>query len=276
MTHPVSLAADPGAHAAVDAILRLVRERTGLDFTGYRRTTIGRRVANRTIALGVSSLHDYVELLASSASEAGRLAERLTIKVSRFYRDPRAFDLLRDRLLPALAARSPHRPLRLWSAGCSRGEEAYTLAMLLEASGIPGAVLASDVDREALEAASVARYRDDALIDLPPSLRERFLEPVGHGTWEVRAAVRRRVVLEWRDIVRSQPGERRFDLACCRNVLIYLDRKAQGRTLERMEAALVPRGYLLLGEAEWPASLASWTIVSKRLRAFQAPEAMPA
>src|SRR5690606_3832764 len=165
----------PCADALVQAILDVLRLRTGCDFSRYRRATMHRRIRNRMIALGIASLPEYLARIEDAEDEALPLLERLTIKVSRFYRNRATFALLRTHVLPHLARDRGGAPLRMWSAGCGCGEEAYSLAMLLEEAALPGFVVASDIDPAALGAARAAAYPAEALAELPPELRERFL-----------------------------------------------------------------------------------------------------
>lgn len=243
------------ADALVHAILAVLRERTGCDFSRYRPATVYRRIRNRMIALGIASLPEYLARLESAEDEALPLLERLTIKVSRFYRNRATFDLLRAQVLPGLARARAGSPVRIWSAGCGCGEEAYTLAMVLEEAGLPGFVIACDIDPAALAAAHRGTYPAQALVELPQELRRRFLRPIPGGErYAVTGAVRERVRFGPGDLTAPQPapGEGKFDLICCRNVLIYLQRDLQERILERVCDALAPGGFLCLGEAEWP------------------------
>jgi chemotaxis methyl-accepting protein methylase len=260
--------------AALDAILALVRTRTGFDFGTYRRPTIARRVRNRMLSLGIDEPARYLAILEARDGEAAALLERLTIKVSRFYRDAAAFDLLRGEVLPQLERAAAGRPLRLWSAGCGRGEEPHSLAMLLEERGLAGEVLATDIDAGALAFARAGTYGEPAVGELPPGLRERFLVPAAgaRGSWRVADAVRARI--DWRIDDLSARGDMvdGFDLVCCRNVLIYLDRPTQERAMLRLARALAPSGYLLLGEAEWPSqsALPMLATLAHRQRLFRA------
>lgn len=238
----------------IDDILAVVRARSGIDFSGYRAQTVQRRIHNRMAAMGAASLAEYVRLLDASEGEVTRLVEGMTIKVSRFYRNAAAFDILRDGVLPRLAA--PGRPLRLWSAGCGRGEEAYTLAMLLEAAGLEGSVEATDIDGAALVRAREATYAAETVDELPAALRERYLEAGERdGRVVVRPcrAVRARVRFSRHDLASAKrrfPGP--FELVCCRNVLIYWDRASQAGILSTLVSALAESGVLFMGEAEWP------------------------
>ena len=176
------MAVDPGLSpeagpddAALAAILREVRARTGTDFAGYRASTVRRRVMNRVISAGAATLEGYLSRLRADPAEAGELLQRLTIKVSRFYRNP----ALVPPVVAALADRAAcvrGRPLRAWSAGCGHGEEAYTLAILLAELREPApdvVVVGTDLDPAALRAAAAARYAPEALVDLPAPLRDR-------------------------------------------------------------------------------------------------------
>ncbi len=244
----------PGwTHARFSEVVEAVRCRTGVDFSRYRRATVVRRIHNRMISAGIESLDEYAALLRGCPAEVGALLERLTIKVSRFYRDVRSFDVLRDDVLPTLA-RSCTAPLAIWSAGCGRGEEAWTLAMLLEHAGIAGDIVASDIDPSSLADAAHAVYRADVLGDLPANLVRAYLEPCRGSTYRVTEALRNRVRFVLHDLTTGVPptGGPPFDLVCCRNLLIYLQPRAQADVFRALCGALAPEGYLCLGEAEWP------------------------
>jgi chemotaxis methyl-accepting protein methylase len=227
-----------------------------VDFSCYRPAMLERRIVNHVSAAAVASLDDYLHLLKSSASEPYRLLERITIKVSRFYRHAPTFDHLRETVLPALA-RSRRQPLRILSVGCGAGEEAYTFAMLLEQAGIEGTIEATDVDCRALGNAQEGTYPLSATAELPPALSEQFLEPVvvkGQPRYRVRDDLRARVRFTRYDITATgpTPGGESFDLVSCRNVLIYLQRSAQASATTRLLDMIREDGVLCLGEAEWP------------------------
>jgi chemotaxis methyl-accepting protein methylase len=267
----------PGAFAGggevgvTDGILQVVRRIAGVDFSGYRPQTVERRIRTRMMDLGIDQLVQYLGLLHDSTEEVQFLIGRLTIKVSRFYRNPPVFDALRADVLPQLARLG--RPVRLWSAGCGRGEEAYTLAMLLEEAGLAGEVIATDIDPLALRAAQEASFDEAALTDLPPSLAARFLHVSTRraNTNEVSDAVKARVTFQHADLTASAPsGMAPFDLVCCRNVLIYWNAPLQRAIFSRLLSHLHGGGWLCLGEAEWPdrAAGARLDVVAARLRLF--------
>jgi len=268
--------ADTRAHAedaALATILEVLRERTGADFSRYRRATVRRRVLNRMICLGANTFEHYLDMLLAEEGEALSLLQRITIKVSRFYRNSATFDLLRRDILPELARTNGRRPLRIWCAGCGYGEEAYTLAMLLEEAGIPGTVDASDIDPGALSAGRRGWYPPSAFDELPAALHTTFCEPSERG-YRVCERVRARVSFWRHDVISDAPppGEERFDLVSCRNVLIYLDAEVQHQVLRSIDAALAAGGVLCLGEAEWPSAALGQTLrtMNHKARLFRA------
>jgi chemotaxis methyl-accepting protein methylase len=207
-------------------------------------------------ACGVHTYADYQALLDRSPTEYERLRDALTINVTRFYRNADTWNLLRRDLIPRLCAASGE--IRVWSAGCSSGEEAYTVAILaaehLDRTGRSTeldrlVVDATDVDRLSLERAEAARYRPENLAEMPPELVERYLEPVGPEL-QVVARVRRRVFVLRVDLNSAPAPRRDYHMVVCRNVLIYFDRPMQERLLQTFTDSLVPGGYLVLGKVE--------------------------
>lgn len=258
-------------------IMALVRTRHGLDLRGYRRGTVERRVRTAMIAAGMSSSAAYLDRLRTDRRLAADLLARVTVKVSRFYRDAAAVEVVRR----ALAARLAAAPgaLAIWSAGCGRGEEPFTLAMLLDDLGAPAGagVVATDVAPDALSAAEQAAYPAAGLGELPAPYRERYLRPVpggGRALFRVHPAVRARVRLQRHDLSlsRAPPPPGRFDLVACRNTLIYFEPALQRRALDLLLDGLVPGGLLWLGEAEWPGAHAirRLEVLDRRARLFRA------
>lgn len=233
-------------------ILREMRWRTGVDFSRYRPATVRRRIHNRMIAVGAGTVQDYLGLLHSSSEEASHLLARLAIKVSRFYRHAPAWRALSTVMVPEL--RSLDRPIRAWSAGCGYGEEAYSLAILLENAGLAGTVQATDIDSAAIVVAQAARFARSAIADVPAPFTTQYLLPV-HGEpdlVEVAPEVRDRVRFSRHDIIFAAAPSEAFDLVSCRNVIIYFRPDARDEALATLIRAVRPGGYLLLGEAEWP------------------------
>ncbi len=250
---------DPSATAdreCVAAILAIVQQRCGTDFGGYRPPTVLRRLLNGMRAAGAASLPEYLERLQRDPLEARRLLERLTIKVSRFFRNAGAVAVVRRELGRRRKGR-PGAQLSAWSAGCGRGEEAYTLAALLAEIGGSGdpapRVLGTDIDARALEAAAAARYPEASLAEVVAVARERWFEPWSEGKQHaVRASLRALVELRVHDLTRDQePEGRPFDLVACRNVLIYLQPQQRAFVERLLASSVAPGGLLWLGETEW-------------------------
>lgn len=236
-------------------LLAVVAERTGVDLATQRRPMLARRAALRLSAAAAPSTAEYLALLQDDLAEPWRLLERLTVKVSRFFRDRGAFALLRERVVPELRAARGASELRAWSAGCARGQEAYGLAMVLAESGGPWSVLATDVDRSALTRARAARYPREETVDVPPELAAEHFLP-GGAEVRVSPALARGVQLAAHDLgsPAPPPGGGTFDLVACRNVLIYFLASSQAEVLSRVVDRIAPGGFLLLGKAEWPAA----------------------
>lgn len=257
---------------ALEEVVHLLRERRGVDLQGYRVATLVRRVRNRMIAANVSSLDLYLRRLRQDPAEPDALLERLTIKVSRFYRGAAAFEGVREALLARREATG--RRLAAWSAGCGLGEEPYSLAMLFESlqptADAPD-VTATDIDPAALAAAARATYGAAALEELPVALRDRHLVADGAGRWQVEPALRRRVRLERHDLATAAAPPGAFDLVVCRNTLIYFQPALQQRVLQLLTAGLLPGGLLWLGEAEWLSGPAAerFRVVDRRARLFE-------
>ncbi len=269
------------ADAALAAILEVVRSRRGTDFAAYRPDTVRRRVQNRALSAGAVTLEEYLGRLRADPVEVGQLVQRLTIKVSRFYRNPESIPAVSA----ALAARAAGgRRLRAWSAGCGRGEEAYTLGILLAELGQPswpGQVVGSDVDPAALRAAAAACYTPEALVDLPPELAVRHLEaaPGGRGQRHVREDILRRVALRVHDLTAATapPAGGGFDLVSCRNALIYFRPEVHARVERLLLGGIAPGGLLWLGEAEWPTAETQrrLEVIDRKARLFRVrPEAL--
>jgi chemotaxis protein methyltransferase CheR len=243
---------DPGYAA-------LARRISGAGFAveAYKDKCVRRRIAVRMRACGVHTYADYQRLLDRNPTEFERLRDALTINVTRFYRNAETWNLLRRDLIPRLCAPASGE-IRVWSAGCASGEEAYTIAILaaehLERTGRAGeldrlVVDATDVDRLSLERAMAARYRPDNLTEMPPELIARYLEPAGPEL-QVIARVRARVFVRRVDLSSAPPPRRDYHMVVCRNVLIYFDRPMQERLFQTFTNSLAPGGYLVLGKVE--------------------------
>ncbi|WP_306213079.1 CheR family methyltransferase [Actinoplanes sp. RD1] len=238
-----------------EALLVYLREARGFDFGGYKRASLMRRVTRRMTQVGVESFGDYLDFLQVHPDEFTALFNTILINVTGFFRDPDAWDHLRDEVLPQLlAGREPGTPVRVWTAGCASGEEAYTIAILLAEQLGPEAfrervkIYATDVDEEALAEARLATYTDRQVADLPEELVQRYFEVTG-GRYVFRKDLRRSVIFGRNDLMQDAPISR-VDLLTCRNTLMYFNAEAQARILSRLHFALADAGVLFLGKAE--------------------------
>jgi len=232
---------------------RLVHERTGFDMESYKERFIERRVAIRVRATHHAGLGDYLKYLACEQAEMDRLLRCLTIHVSSFFRNASTFDVIRDVVFPWIFAPGATRHPRFWSVGCSRGEEPYSLAILVHEHlgearrGWDVRIQAIDIDDRVLAEAKAGEYGWHQVADLDPARRERFF--VHAERWRLVPEIRRMVRFHRRDIL-MDPPEGEYDFILCRNLLIYLDRPGQEAVLERFARCLRPGGFLVLGRTE--------------------------
>ncbi len=239
----------------IDSLLDYLKVARGFDFTGYKRTTLERRIAKRMDEVGIDDHLAYRDHLEIDADEFAHLFNTILINVTAFFRDPPAWEYLRDEIIPELLeTMGSEEPIRVWSAGCSSGQEPYTIAMLLaEAIGMEAylqrvKIYATDVDDEALAEARMAVYTDEQVEGVPPELLERYFVQQARSH-AVRKDLRRAVIFGRNDLVQDAPISR-IDLLTCRNTLMYFNAETQSRILKRLHFGLAPRGILLLGKSE--------------------------
>lgn len=246
-------------------ILDLVAQRRGVDFRDYRRDTLSRRVQLRVRATHCDDLLSYRERLGKDPAEMERLVAALLVPVTGFFRDAWVFNELARHVLPALLDRKNF--LQAWVVGAATGEEAYTLAMLLthvsgQRRGMGFEVVASDIDRRALEVARAGVYAAAATADIPVEMRERYVRIEGPRA-TIAPSVRNRVRFAEHDLngPHLAPAEAivaSFDLVLCRNVLLYFEDSLRATAVERFAALLEPHGALVIGTSEsLPARAAS-------------------
>jgi chemotaxis methyl-accepting protein methylase len=266
--------------AAFVELSRKISVGSGFSLSAYKDKCIRRRIAVRMRACGVHTYAEYDALLDNSPVEYERLRDALTINVTRFYRNAETWNLLRHELLPTLC-NGRLAELRAWSAGCSSGEEPYTLAALiaerLERDGHSDllqrvAIDATDIDRLSLERARAGRYRAEGLTEMPPELVRAYLEPEGLE-YRVTERVRRRVFVRRLDLSSEPPPRTDYHLILCRNVVIYFDRPMQERLFQTFAGALAPGGLLVLGKVEtlFGPARDRMTLVDPRERVYRRP-----
>jgi two-component system, chemotaxis family, CheB/CheR fusion protein len=242
----------------LNAILETLVQCVHVDFSGYKRPTLLRRVARRMSLRHVASIEAYAALLREDVAEAADLAEDMLIHVTSFFRDPAAFEALKERALPAILARqSPGESLRAWVPGCSTGEEAYGLVICLlelfeaqgrDLTGVSIKLFASDLSEVAIRVARKGSYAEAALVGVSPQRLARFFERT-EGGYRVGKLVRDACVFVRHDLTRDPPFAK-LDLISCRNVLIYFDTELQRRILPMLHHCLNRSGILFLGSSE--------------------------
>ncbi len=276
--HPPARATQASVdQSPLDEVFRLLRDQFGLDFSLYKTSTVSRRVLRRVELQASADLGEYVEKLRSDPQELSSLYRDLLIGVTRFFRDPEAFQHLEEIAVPEILSRVPEgEEVRAWVAGCATGEEAYSLAMILHerltAEGRPVQVkiLATDVHRASLDHASAGIYGEDQLEHVSEARRKRYFLR-RHGRYQVAQEIRQLVVFAPHNMTKDAPFSK-MHLVTCRNVLIYFEPLAQRTVLSLFHFGLAPGGILFLGASESPGPLATefvtldehWKIYRKR------------
>jgi two-component system, chemotaxis family, CheB/CheR fusion protein len=257
--HPL-VAHAKGAEFKVDEptmhkIGSLIHRQTGIDFTGYKRSTVVRRIQRRIGIAQLANPRDYLEYLRQSPQEVMALGRDVLINVTRFFRDGEVFAVLRDEILPAILKRAAARKaLRFWVPGCATGEEAYSIAMLVQdlvtARGEKWDVkiFATDVDDVSVEHAGRGLYPKSIAADVAPELLARFFVEENGGL-RVCREIRQHVVFARQNILRDPPFTK-VDLISCRNLLIYLQAESQKKVMALLHFALRTGGHLVLGTSE--------------------------
>ena len=252
--HPPAPPTDDAGFLALNE--KISRER-GFGCASYKEKCLRRRIAVRMRARGTHTYADYARLLDQDAAEYDRLLDALTINVTKLFRNWETYDAVSRLVVPPLWALD-WPSIQVWSAGCSSGEEPYSIAALFaryaESVGETArlgrrvAVLGTDIDRASLVAARRAAYEEGAFADTPTEMRARYFSPGFPAT--VVPEVRELVSFERRDLLAEPPPPGGHHLVVCRNVVIYFDRPTQEALFERFHSALLPGGYLVLGKVE--------------------------
>jgi len=242
-------------NADFEALLLYLQQSRGFDFTGYKRSTLMRRVLKRMSQVAVGEFADYLDYLQVHPDEFAQLFNTILINVTSFFRDPDAWTFLGREVVPRIIdAKAVDEPIRCWCAGTASGEEAYSLAMLLtEALGVDQfrhrvKIYATDVDEDALSQARLSGHSAREMENVPPELAERYFELAG-ARYTFRSDLRRSLIFGRHDLVQDAPISR-LDLLVCRNTLMYFMAETQARVLARLHYALNDGGHLFLGKAE--------------------------
>jgi two-component system, chemotaxis family, CheB/CheR fusion protein len=253
---PAAVAA-PQLDSVLKNIYLLLRNQTGHDFSLYKPSTLERRIERRMGVNQITSIELYAKYLQQTPAEVQGLFNDLLIGVTNFFRDPEAFAVMEQSVIPKLLAEHiGNEPIRIWVAGCSSGEEAYSIAILLQEqmdahkTSFPVALFATDIDPRAVAAARLGVYPAGIAADLSPQRLARFFtQKPGGQSYRIHKNIRDMLVFSEQDLAKDPPFSR-LDLLCCRNLLIYFGAELQKKVLPLFHYALKPGGRLFLGSSE--------------------------
>ena len=273
----ISFPVEAKAEDPLREILVHVSSHTNIDFRNYKTSSILRRISRRMTVTHASNLRDYLDYIRGHPEETQELVKAFLIKVTGFFRDPEAFDVLRKQVIPELIDRASTngRILRVWSAGCATGEEAYSIALVIADQLGPDfpewsvKIFATDLAADAINFARRGLYPENVLSDLPDDYRQRFFERIDHG-YRISKMLRETVIFGQQDVSRGVPFPR-IDLVVCRNLLIYLKPELQQTVLDLFAYSLhQTNGYLFLGTAETARpTKASFELVNKKWKIYR-------
>ena len=262
-------------------ILSQLRVRTGHDFANYKRPTVLRRIERRINVHGLSGIEEYAEYIHNNSEEATALLKDLLISVTNFFRDKESFEKLKTEVLTKIVQdRKATDAIRIWTAGCATGEEAYSIAMLVSEAmtgsvDVPNVqIFATDIDNAALSVAREGFYTINDAADVSPERLKQFFT-YERGGYRVRRELREMVLFANHNLIKDPPFAH-LDLVTCRNLLIYLNAAAQDRVMETIHFALEPGGYLFIGPSESVDSSGDlYAPVSREHHIFQSRQASP-
>lgn len=247
----------------LNSVIAVLRAQLGVDFRGYKKGTLGRRIARRMGLRNIANVADYLNCLREQPDEAKKLYQDLLISVTSFFRDPEAFKALYDEAIVDIVRKKQSQDeIRIWVPGCATGEEAYSIAMLVieeldrTQKICPILIFASDIDEVALGIGRAGIYPANLVAEIPPDRLQRFF--VRHGEdYQVTRELRETVTFALQNVITDPPFSR-LDLISCRNLLIYLSGNIQDRILGYFHFALREGGYLFRGKSESMAQLEQW------------------
>jgi len=278
---PPALALEDNAQGSLEKVVILLRAHTGHDFSLYKRNTIFRRIERRMGLHQLDKMPAYVRFLQDNPQELDLLFKELLIGVTNFFRDPAAWESLRDQAIPALLASRPSgkAALRAWVPGCSTGEEAYSLAIVLKEAmeafnpveRCTLQIFATDLDRDAIDKARQGFFPENIVADVSAERLSRFFTKEDRG-YRLQKEIREMVIFAPQDLIMDPPFTR-LDILCCRNLLIYLTPEVQKKLIPLFHYSMNPGGILFLGSSETIGSPAGlFTPLSGKSRIFQKTE----
>ena len=267
---------------ALQKVMTLLRQSAGVDFTQYKQSTIERRIERRMAVHRLEKLEDYLHHVEANRSELDVLYRDILIGVTNFFRDRAVFEEIKTTVLPRIFEhRSREQPVRIWSAGCASGEEAYSLAICaLEYLGEKAAeyqvqIFGTDLDDEAIRAARHGLFPKNIELDVSPERLQRFFSRT-EREYQISRNIREMVIFAEQNLAKDPPFSR-LDLICCRNLLIYMQQPLQKKVLRILHYALNLDGFLVLGNAESVGDAADlFSTVDRKLKIFSKKNAAPA
>jgi two-component system, chemotaxis family, CheB/CheR fusion protein len=237
-----------------DAIMEVLKRHSRVDFAQYKPNTLKRRLERRLKANRIDKVQDYFEMLKSDETEVARLFQDVLISVTAFFRDGEQYQALREALGRYLTDRPDNGTLRIWSAGCSTGEEPYSIAIIINELmrdlqvSVDVQIFATDINEEAMAVARRGLYSFTSIEEMPTELLDRYFDRL-EGGFQIKKNIRERVVFARHDVTRDPPFLK-MDLVCCRNVFIYFESALQDKVIKVFHYALKPHGFLFLGKSE--------------------------
>lgn len=258
----------------ISQIYRIIFEEKGVDFSQYKKNTLTRRIERRLAALRIETLNDYVDYLKINIDEVTNLYNDILIGVTEFFRDPEVFDEIKEQIQILLEKKEQGEEIRFWSIGCSTGEEAYTLAIILseilqeKITRYKIKIFATDIDDESLKMARAGIYAETSLANVDKNLINKYFS-IQKNQFEIKKSIRELVVFSKHNIISDSPFLR-ADLISCRNMLIYFNNNLQSRFFPIVHYALKDNGILLLGKSESISEYQDlFVTVNKNLKIFK-------
>lgn len=239
-----------------DFLRRLAREKTGIELSDHKKEMIYSRVVRRIRTLKLANFRDYCLYLQRNAeAEMTDFINAITTNLTSFFRETHHFDYLRDTVIPSLrSAPGRTRSLRIWSAGCSTGEEPYSIAMTLGEAGIGRdwdvRILATDLDSNVIAHGKAGVYNADKLDSIPAHLRSKYFSSQADGSFRVRSELASMITFQQLNLLHHWPIHYPFDAIFCRNVVIYFSKDTQRQLFDRFANQMVPNGWLFIGHSE--------------------------
>ncbi len=238
-------------------IIDFIHDHNGMDLSAYRQNFLFRRLRLRMLATRTKNYQEYTGLLERKPDEFNKFLDALSINVTEFFRDPDVFDVVKKTVIPELIQRKEaggNKVIRVWSAGCAYGQEAYSLAILLKeaVSERPDFLIrvwGTDVDGDALEKAEKAEYRARDLKELSKDIVERYFSRLNDESYRLKEEITDMVKFQRHNLI-NDPSLKFMDIIFCRNVLIYISHDQQHLLFHKFSEALHSRGYLVIGKVE--------------------------